>query len=1143
MSGECIWQFGLCVCLPCTCGQRNSHLGVAEEIVAEAVAAATVEHVAELEGNGDSVDAASKPASLPRDVGFKKVFKFGGFKFAMKKDGEEKVEPVKLINVKGDIEAPAAASASAVAEESPATDMTNGEHEAAQPLVKEDVTEQENGVKEEGISNGVGIEEVTLPSNQVRSPLKKIFNNKLFSGLRKKQSQEDKKIEQDKEPEDEGTSDEAVETKESAEIVVQQADVGAVTNVQGVVESNLNAESIATNECTTPEQVLCLNTEVQSKPTEMLDVPTIVDNSKAKGEPLQEEETAEMLPKVSKSVEGPCHEAEISKSNETVLSSEKSPGSPLRKLLKGGPLKYISGKKGKDKVEDEVEGSADKQSEVQNDAKNDQGVTSGDVAESVEPATPECVEAVVEHESQIAKPEKKREGITAWSSFKKLVAPKRLAKKNSESDKEEEQPAVAVKTETMSSTESSSSVGKDETSKATGEEQAKEDSGKKKSDAGVPWEALICIGSAKKRGRRSSDSEEEQSAAVAESVHAPAESVEAANDADEKVEPASVEEHQINVEGSPETQVDMESETEVSDVPVTAAIWGSLKRFVSPKWAKTKGEENVQAAQPEVIEEQASKTSTLESIKEQDGGVEVQNQAGDGSKAEVGTLSSWSFRKLLPGKKKKRSKADSHEENPDALVSREVKSDESDSDTPAVVPLAEYEENTEKVCGDTSSEMKDEGLEKELQRLAAEVAVQALEVKVNDETPAEEEFVENGTSGCVEGSASGNEYIEGASAMLEKAVQGHCESVNVSMQTVSKKQSEVAEAVSVEVVKFSTTTIGSVVHQVTKTVTSSGTLENSQPPGECPKSSEEQQIVLDLSQNKTSTESASATTSVILSNCDGAGSETTQLRKPEDVQSECCKVPLDVERVVLQVDVAGAPAVEGNAFSQAEPQVTSSDEVQKEIVDVTAQSIVAAALEAATNVVNEKVNSVQSTSECLEEEVHQPMEKVVVVVKDEDKSVIDEMHLKKVEDAAGLVSRQSDQGPNADVLEAIPEVEISVTGKVHDETQKLSDLAKTPKDAKEKETLTEESDNVLETDSDLGSDASQDGLSDKREGREQLLLLELVDSNASKQSVEAAPTMEDVGETTAAVFLVEAQGIVTEVASCEEQAGDVIEHS
>uniref|UniRef100_UPI0035900297 A-kinase anchor protein 12-like isoform X1 n=2 Tax=Myxine glutinosa TaxID=7769 RepID=UPI0035900297 len=1162
--------------------------GQAEEIAAGAVAAATVEHVAEHQGNEDSVDS-SKPASLPRDVGFKKVFKFGGFKFALKKDGEEKVESVKLINVKGDIEAPAAA-ASAVVEESPPTDMTNGEHEAAQPLVKEDVTEQENGVKEEGISNGVGVEEVALRSNQVRSPLKKIFNNKIFSGLRKKHSQEDKKIEQDKEPAGEGTSDEAVATKESAETVVQQADVGAVTNVQGIVESNLQAESNATNECPTAEQVVCLDAEVQSKPTEILDVPTtdaqpVDDNSEAKGEPLvlQEEETAKMLPKVSEGVEGPGHEAEIAKTNETLLPSEKSPASPLRNLLKGGPLKYISGKKGKGKVEgkvedkgeDEVEGSADKPSEVQNDAENDQGLTSVDVAaENVEAAAPECVEAKAEHEAQIAKPEKKREGITAWSSFKKLVAPKRLAKKNSESDKEEEQPAVAVKTETMSSTESSSSMGKDETSKAIGEEQAKEDSGKKKSDVGVPWEALICIGSAKKRGRRSSDSEYEHPAAAAESVQASAESAEAANVADDKVEPALVEEQLINVEGSPETQVDMASESkvveiaaegvtpmedskaEISDVPVTAAIWGSLKRFVSPKWTKTKGEENVEeAAKPEVVEgkEQASKTSTLESIKEQDGGVEVKNQAGDGSKAEGGTLSSWSFRKLLPGKKKKRSKADSHEENPDVLASQEVKSDESDSDTPAVVPLAEYEENTEKACGGTS-ELKDERLEKELHRLAAEVAVQALEVKLDDKTSAEEEVVEKGANECAECSVSGKEYIEGASAMPDKAslceTLAHCENVNVSMQTVSKKQSEDAEAVSVEVVKFSTTTIGSVVHQVTETVTSSGTLVNFQPSSECPKSAEEQQTVLDLSQNKASIESTPATTSVILpqddlsNNGEKAGSEATQLQKAEDVQSDCCKVPLDVERVVLQVDVAGAPAVEDQAFSQSEMQVTSTEKVQKEMVDVTAQSIVAAALEAAANVVKEKVDSVQSTSEGLEEEVHQPMEKVTVVVKDaQDKSVIDEMHLEKVEDAAGLVSRQGDQGPNADVLEAITEVEISVTGKVHDETQKLSDLTKTPKDAMEKETLTEDSDNVLETDSDLGSDASQDGLSDKREGQEQLLLPESVDSSDLKQSVEAAPTVEDVGQTTAAVLLVEARGIVMEVASCEEQAGDVIENS
>lgn len=85
-----------------------------------------------------------------------------------------------------------------------------------------------------------------------------------------------------------------------------------------------------------------------------------------------------------------------------------------------------------------------------------------------------------------------------------MVTPKKRVRRPSESDKEDE--LDKVKSATLSSTESAASEIQEV--RATGEEPKPEEP-KRKVDTSVSWEALICVGSSKKRARKASSSDEE----------------------------------------------------------------------------------------------------------------------------------------------------------------------------------------------------------------------------------------------------------------------------------------------------------------------------------------------------------------------------------------------------------------------------------------------------------------------------------------------------------------------------------------------------------------------------------------------------------------------------------------------------------
>ncbi|XP_069090388.1 A-kinase anchor protein 12 isoform X2 [Pleurodeles waltl] len=375
-------------------------------------------------------------------------------------------------------------------------------------------------------------------------------------------------------------------------------------------------------------------------------------------------------------LEGITTEAELLTSQEKA----KLQGSPLRKLFTGSSLKKLSGKKPKTKKEEESkpeereskpEGAAEQlqsssESPEAPEAEKEDSIPSSPeepVDASLEKPTTETMQTSEgEGEGATSDSERKKDGITPWASFKKLVTPKKRVKKLSESDKEDE-PEKAAKSATMSSTDSANSENQEE-SKAHEEEPKLEKSTeetKRKVDSSVSWEALICVGSSKKRGRKTSDSDEEESPKPVEETQKTEEQEATSKSAEIETEaPLASSQESDQAQGSPSPeQAGSPSEGE------GVSTWASFKRLVTPRRkSKTRMEEKA--------EEPAA----------------VQNTEHPTFEGEPGKEESWvSFKKLIPGRKKK--KSDGKQEH--ALVEEGQETVEDEDDVPAVVPLSEYE--------------------------------------------------------------------------------------------------------------------------------------------------------------------------------------------------------------------------------------------------------------------------------------------------------------------------------------------------------------------------------------------------------------------------------------------------------------------
>ncbi|KAM9435949.1 A-kinase anchor protein 12b isoform 1-T1 [Clarias gariepinus] len=690
--------------------------------------------------------AEEKPAES-NEVGFKKIFRFVGFKFTLKKDKNEKTEPVQLLTVKetedGHVEAtveetkeePVTAEIQLEDEKKvapPEVEKEASAEDAAKPETEPDIpatemsaeTKSDDADETEKMPADESAEEVepspekdkepetqeesptSPPSQEIQSPFRRFFTQGIFSNLRKKTSV--KKTKEEEAVKEKSAEEDVKETEEKEEEAVAEGEEQVKEDAVNEVETGEQVDKSA------PEKSEASPEEAPSTPElpkEELKVEVVMASEAAQVQepPIVEQTTTCEVSETSAAEEKdetkPSDDDKLTddKSTEEQQTSEKSPaettseteaevqpsqdkakaqGSPLKKLFTGAGLKKLSSKKQKGKKETESKQTETEQAADQTQSstesgeaqKPDSGASSPE--ESGEHVVGEASQAEVsveaEGEAATSDSEKKKDGILHWSSFKKLVTPKKRVKRSSES--EDEAPGDKPKSATLSSTESAVFEEKTEEVKPSDEvkeEEEKEESKeaecktetkgekteqnaeepKKKIDTSVSWEALICVGSAKKRARKTSDSDDEEPKIEEE--------VQQSGEEQPKTEEAPLEnsqevEHE-NLASSPEPEGELVS------------TWESFKRLVTRK--KPKSDE---AQGPE----QAVSDSELP--KEE---------------------SSFSLRKLIPRRKKK---SDAKQ----GQASSDVGSAEEDSDTPAVVPLSEYDnEKSEKA---TDEEAKTE---------------------------------------------------------------------------------------------------------------------------------------------------------------------------------------------------------------------------------------------------------------------------------------------------------------------------------------------------------------------------------------------------------------------------------------------------
>ncbi|KAF4071130.1 hypothetical protein AMELA_G00281380 [Ameiurus melas] len=682
--------------------------------------------------------AEEKPAEETNEVGFKKIFRFVGFKFTLKKDKNEKTEPVQLLTVKEtedgaseavveetkeepvtaeiqsqdetksdapEMEKEASAEDAAKPEpepelsatDAPAETKSDGETEETEKTPADEPVEEVEPSTEKDKEPEPQVESPTSPpSQETQSPFRRFFTQGIFSNLRKKTSfkkskeeelVKEKSAEEDikeaeekeevaaggegqiKEDMEEVEADEQVEKAEASpeeapSAPEEQKEEELKVEVETASEAAPVQEPEAAEQTTTCEvsETSAAEEKDETKPTD--DTKLTDDKATDSSEELQTPE---------KSPEETATEAEVQSSQDKA----KAQGSPLKKLFTGAGLKKLSSKKQKGKKETEskqTESTEQAAEQIQSSTESGEAQKPDSSASSPEESGEHVVgeesqaEASVEAEGEAptSDSEKKKDGILHWASFKKLVTPKKRAKRPSES--EDETPGDKPKSATLSSTESAVFEEKTEEIKPSDEvkEEAKEESQvecktetkaekieqsteepKKKIDTSVSWEALICVGSGKKRARKTSDSDDDETK-VEEKVQQSGE--EQVKTAETPHESSQEVEHE-NMSSSPEPEGELVS------------TWESFKRLVTQR-KKPKAEEKSDEAQGP---EQATSDSEL-------------------SKEE----SSFSLRKLIPRRKKK---SDAKQ----GQASSDVGSAEEDSDTPAVVPLSEYDnEQSEK---------------------------------------------------------------------------------------------------------------------------------------------------------------------------------------------------------------------------------------------------------------------------------------------------------------------------------------------------------------------------------------------------------------------------------------------------------------
>lgn len=688
-----------------------------------------------------SVDELMQPSEpQANDVGFKKVFKFVGFKFTVKKDKTEKSDSVQLLTVKkdesegagesdgaGDHPEPSREPGDATPKDGELKQSTEKPEEA--PRREQSCTEislqtESSQAAEEGKDEGEEKQEKeparpadspTSPvASETASPFRKFFTQG-WAGWRKKTSfrkpreeeleasekkkeQEPEKAEENEkmeEPCEQPPAQEAPKSTQDArlsaeyekvelppedqvqappeekpaplatEVFDEKVEIVAEVHVSTVEkdQEEPKTEAEETVELSPPEKSTETSADLpEAESAEMLK--TEEDAGALSGDHSQATELSGEAKSPSTPPEGTVREAEMLSSQERI----KVQGSPLKKLFTSTGLKKLSGKKQKGKRGGDEESGEQPPASV--DSPDSPDEPKGGESSASSPEEPEeitCLEKEVAEapgqegeveEGTTSDGEKKREGgVTPWASFKKMVTPKKRVRRLSESDKEDE--ADKVKSATLSSTESAASEVQEE-AKGNGEEPKPEEP-KRKVDTSVSWEALICVGSSKKRARKASSSDDEagpkplggdsQRAEEAGKDKEPGPEAAAAGSQDHEQPPGS---------SSPEPAGSPSEGEGVS-------TWETFKRLVTSR--------------------KKSKSKLEERSEDSVAGSGAEHAA---SEAEPGKEESWvSIRKFIPGRRKKR--PDGKQEPAAVEEAGPAEANEDDADIPAVVPLSEYD--------------------------------------------------------------------------------------------------------------------------------------------------------------------------------------------------------------------------------------------------------------------------------------------------------------------------------------------------------------------------------------------------------------------------------------------------------------------
>ncbi|XP_043313046.1 A-kinase anchor protein 12 isoform X1 [Cervus canadensis] len=680
------------------------------------------------------------PEPQGNDVGFKKVFKFVGFKFTVKKDKTEKSDSVQLLTVKkdegegagesdgaGDHPEPNRETGGATPKDGELKQSTEKPEEAPgreQSCTEISLQAESGQAAEEGKDEGEEKQEKEPPkpadsptspvASETASPFRKFFTQG-WAGWRKKTSfrkpreeeleasekkkeQEPEKAEENEKTEEPGEQPPAQEAPESTqearlsaeyekvelppedqaqappeerpaplatEVFDEKVEIVAEVHVSTVEkdQEEPEAEAEETAALSPPEKSTETSADLpEAESAEMLK--TEEDAGALSGDHSQATELSGDAKSPSTPPEGTVREAEMLSSQERI----KVQGSPLKKLFTSSGLKKLSGKKQKGKRGGDEESGEQPPASV--DSPDSPDEPKGGESSASSPEEPEeitCLEKGVaeapgqdgEAEEGITSDgEKKREGgVTPWASFKKMVTPKKRVRRLSESDKEDE--ADKVKSATLSSTESAASEVQEE-AKGNGEEPKPEEP-KRKVDTSVSWEALICVGSSKKRARKASSSDDEGGPRPLGGESQRAEEAGRDKEPGPEAAAASSQDHEQPPGSSSPEPAGSPSEGE------GVSTWETFKRLVTSR--------------------KKSKSKLEERSEDSVAGPGAEHAA---SEAEPGKEESWvSIRKFIPGRRKKR--PDGKQEPAAVEEAGPAEANEEDADIPAVVPLSEYD--------------------------------------------------------------------------------------------------------------------------------------------------------------------------------------------------------------------------------------------------------------------------------------------------------------------------------------------------------------------------------------------------------------------------------------------------------------------